>query len=299
MTPLRQRMLDDMRMRNLSPHTQDAYVRVVVAFAQHFNQSPDLLDRRHVREYLIHLVHGGAAWSTYNQARCALHFFYKVTLDKDWPREEVPCAKTPKQLPVVLSRDEVRRFLAAARRIKARAMLTTAYAAGLRASELTGLKVADIDSQRMVIRVQQGKGQKDRYVMLSPALLTLLREYWRAHRPTDWLFPGLLPDRPLTRGTINQVCRKVADGAGLTKRVSPHTLRHTFATHLLEAGVDVRTIQALLGHRSLRTTALYTLVSPERIIATRSPLDALHDLVSPHTAIDSISPTPTDGGGAS
>lgn len=299
MTPLRQRFLDDMRMRNLSPHTQDAYVRVVAAFARHFNLSPDLLGRQHIREYLLHLVHGGVAWSTYNQARCALHFFYKVTLDKDWPREEVPCAKTPKRLPVILSRDEVRRFLAAAGRIKARAMLTTAYATGLRASELTGLKVSDIDSQRMVIRVRQGKGQKDRYVMLSPALLAILREYWREHRPTDWLFPGVQPDRLLSRGAINQVCRKIARKAGLAKRVSPHTLRHTFATHLLEAGVDIRTIQALLGHRSLRTTALYTFVSFEKVVATKSPLDALGDLLPLPAAGDSTLPSTADGGGAS
>src|SRR5947208_2436338 len=175
MTPLRLRLLDDMRMRNLSPHTQDAYVRVVAAFARHFHTSPDLLGRGQIREYLLHLVRGGAAWGTYNQARCALHFFYRVTLGNDWPREEVPCAKTPKRLPVILSRDEVRRFLAAAGRVRTRAVLTTAYAAGLRVSELVGLTVPDIDSQRMVIRVRQGKGQKDRYVMLASALLALLR----------------------------------------------------------------------------------------------------------------------------
>lgn len=289
MTPLRQHLLDDMRMRNLSPHTQDAYVRVVAAFARHFNTSPDLLGRQQVRGYLLHLVRGGAAWGTYNQARCALHFFYRVTLGMDWPREEIPCAKTPKRLPVILSRDEVRRFLAAAGRVRTRAVLTTAYAAGLRVSELVGLEVPDIDSQRMVIRVRQGKGQKDRYVMLAPALLALLREYWRVHRPAVWLFPGSHSDQPLTRGAVNHLCRAVACRAGLAKAVSPHTLRHAFATHLLEAGVDIRTIQALLGHRSLRTTARYTFVSPGKVIATRSPLDALSDLLVPPAA---------DGGGA-
>lgn len=289
MTPLRQHLLDDMRMRNLSPHTQDAYVRVVAAFARHFNTPPDRLGRQHVREYLLHLVRGGAAWGTYNQARCALHFFYRVTLGKDWPPEDVPCAKTPKRLPVILARDEVRRFLAAAGRVRTRAILTTAYAAGLRVSELVGLEVPDVDSQRMVIRVRQGKGQKDRYVMLAPALLALLREYWRAHRPAVWLFPGSRPDQPLTRGAVNRLCQAVARRAGLAKAVSPHALRHAFATHLLEAGTDIRTIQALLGHRSRRTTALYTFVSPGRVVATRSPLDALGDLLAPPAA---------DGGGA-
>lgn len=298
MTPLRQRLLDDMRMRNLSPHTQDAYVRVVAAFARHFNTPPDRLGRAQVREYLLHLVRGGAAWGTYNQARCALHFFYRVTLGKDWPREEIPCARAPKRLPVVLGRDEVRRFLAAAGRVKTRAILTTAYAAGLRVSELTALRVADIDGRRMVIRVRQGKGQKDRYVMLAPALRDLLREYWPAHRPADRLFPGTRPDRPLSRGAVHKACRVAARRAGLAKPVSPHTLRHTFATHLLEAGVDVRTIQALLGHRSPRTTALYTFVSPGKVAATRSPLDALGDLLAPPPAAgDPTPPAAADRGG--
>jgi site-specific recombinase XerD len=299
MTPLRQRMLDDMRMRNLSPHTQDAYVRVVAVFARHFHQSPAQLGREHIREYLLHQIRRKVSWGTYNQIRCALHFFYRVTLGKDWPHEEIPCARAPKRLPLVLSREEIRQFLAAARRIKARAILATAYAAGLRASELTGLKVADIDSQRMLIRVRQGKGQKDRYVMLSPALLTILREYWKAHRPTDWLFPSTRPEQPLSRSAINWICRKVTRRAGLTKRVSPHTLRHTFATHLLESGVDVRTIQALLGHRSLRTTALYTFVSPGLIAATRSPLDALEALLAPQSVDAPARPATTARGGES
>ncbi len=190
MTPLRQRMLDDMAMRNLAANTQDAYVRVVAAFARHFRQSPDRLGREHVRDYLLHLIRQKAAWSTCNQARCALHFFYRVTLGLDWPQGEIVCAKPPKRLPVILSRDEVRQFLAAIRRIKTRALFATIYATGVRVSELVGLKVADVDSRRMTIRVRQGKGQKDRYVMLSPKLLAILREYWTANRPADWLFPG-------------------------------------------------------------------------------------------------------------
>lgn len=293
MTPLRQRFLDDLRMRNLSPHTQDAYVRVVAQFAKHFRRSPDQLGREQIREYLLHLIRRGYAWDTYNQARCALHFFYRVTLGKDWPLEQLPCAKVPKRLPVVLSRDEVRQFFAAARRPKGRTMLMAAYAAGLRASEVVGLRAPDIDSRRMLIRVRQGKGQKDRYVMLSSVLLEALRAYWLRDRPTDWLFPGADPTKPVGRETFTRVCIGVGQHAGLSKRVTPHTLRHTFATHLLEDGVDIRTIQALLGHRSLRTTALYTFVAPEKVAATKSPLDALFPPpVSPPES------APAEGGGA-
>jgi len=300
MTPLRQRMLDDMRMRNLSPHTQNAYLRAVAKFAQHFRQSPDQLDRSHVRQYLLHLVQAHASWSLYNQVRCALHFFYRVTLGKDWPKEEIVCAKSPKCLPVILSRDEVRQLFAFPHRIKTRALLMTMYGAGLRVSELVNLKIADIDSKRMVIRVKQGKGQKDRYVMLSAVLLDILRAYWKAHKPTSWLFPGYNRNQQLYGRTVQHICATAARRAGLRKRVSPHTLRHTFATHLFEAGTDIRTIQALLGHRSLRTTALYTHVSPEKVIATRSPLDTLEEIATASTPpTDSASLPPPDGRSAS
>jgi len=289
MTPLRQRMIDDMRMRNLSPNTEAAYVRVVAAFAKHFGRSPEQLDSTHVREYLLLVIRRKAAWSTYNVTRCALHFLYRVTLQKDWAPGEIVCAKPPKRLPVILSRDEVRRLLAGIPRIKTRAMLTTLYATGIRVSELGQLKVSDIDSQRMVITVRQGKGQKDRYVMLSAKLLTLLRKYWTLHRPTSFLFPGGDPERPLERSAVRILCGTAARKAGITKPVSPHTLRHAFATHLLEDGVDLRTIQALLGHRSIRTTALYTYVSPERVRSTTSPLDTL-EAAAPEAA-----PTPEGG----
>jgi integrase/recombinase XerD len=285
MTPLRQRFLDDMRMRNFSIHTQKAYVRAVAEFAKHFNRSPDQLCQEHIREYLLHLIHKGFAWNTYNQVRCALHFFYRVTLGRDWPLERLPYAKTPKKLPVVLSRDEVRQFFGATRRIKARAMLMTAYAAGLRASEVVALRIEDIDSQRMLLRVRQGKGQKDRYVMLSPVLLETLRAYWVKHRPTNWLFPGPDVTKPVGAITFTRVCGGVSARSGLSKWVTPHTLRHSFATHLLEDGVDIRTIQALLGHRSLRTTALYTFVAPEKMATTRSPLDTLFATPAPPTEI--------------
>jgi integrase/recombinase XerD len=283
-TPLRQRMLDDMRMRNLSPHTQAAYVRAVAHFAQHFRRSPDQLDREHVRQYLLSLVERGVAWSTYNQVRCGLHFFYRVTLKKDWPKEEIVCAKTPKQLPVVFSRAEVAQFLASIRNLKHRAMCATIYATGVRIAELLTLQVADIDSRRMVVRVRHGKGGKDRYVMLSPKLLELLREYWRAERPRQWLFPGRDADRPMNMYAFENICRYLSRQSGLTKRITPHRLRHSFATHLLEAGVNIRVIQALLGHRSLRTTALYTHVSPEGVIATQSPFDTLESFAGPAPA---------------
>jgi integrase/recombinase XerD len=276
MTPLRQRMLEDMQMRNFSPHTQEAYLRAVAPFALYYKRSPDQLGTEEVRTYLLHLINDRhVAPSTFNQVRCALRFFYRITLGRDWALDRIVCQKEEKKLPVVLSRDEVRRLLAAAGRLKSRAILMTLYAAGLRVSELVGLRVADIDSQRMAIRVRQGKGRKDRYVMLSQTLLGVLREYWKAYRPCDWLFPGKDPHKQLDRQTITSICRSAGRRARLARRISPHTLRHTFATHLLEAGTDIRTIQALLGHRSLRTTALYTYVSLDKVAATTSPLDLL------------------------
>jgi integrase/recombinase XerD len=278
MTPLRQRMLDDMQMRNLTPNTREAYVRAVARFALHFNTPPDQLGTPEVRTYLLHLVkEGKASPSTFNQIRCALRFFYRVTLDREWVLDRIVCQKEQQTLPVVLSQEEVRQLFAAIRRLKTRALLMTIYAAGLRVSEVVHLQVSDIDSARMAIRVRQGKGRKDRYVMLSAKLLEVLREYWKGRRPPLWLFPGRDPNVPLNRKTVNHACRYAGRRAGLSKRISPHTLRHSFATHLLEAGTDIRTIQALLGHRSLRTTALYTHVSLDKIQATKSPLDLLDE----------------------
>jgi site-specific recombinase XerD len=277
-------MLDDMRLRNLSPHTLEAYLRAVAQFALHYHRSPDLLGIEDVRAYLLHLVNDRhVAPSTFNQVRCALRFLYVITLGRDWSLDRIVCQKEEKKLPVILSRDEVQRLFAAAGRLKSRAILMTLYATGLRVSELVGLKVADIDSQRMAIRVRQGKGRKDRYVMLSPILLATLRDYWKTYRPSDWLFPGKDAHKQLDRQTVNCICRSAGRRARLARRISPHTLRHTFATHLLESGTDIRTIQALLGHRSLRTTALYTYVSLDKVAATPSPLDLLaapeHDKV--------------------
>jgi site-specific recombinase XerD len=278
MTPLRQRLIDDLQLRNLSPHTQEAYVRAVAKLAQHFRKSPDRLGQEDIRAYLVHLVQREQVSSSlFNQTRCGLQFFFRVTLGRDWWLRGIVCAKTEKKLPVVLSRDEVAQFFKAVRSPKYRAILMTIYAAGLRVSEVVQLRAGDIDSRRMVIRVRQGKGKKDRYVMLSPKLLDVLRDYWRRAKPRDWLFPGRHTGQPMSRNLVGVACSRVATRACLRKAVSPHTLRHCFATHLLEAGVDIRTIQALLGHRSLRTTALYTYVSMKTIVATPSPLDLLDD----------------------
>jgi integrase/recombinase XerD len=277
MTPLRQRLLQDMQLRNLSPHTRHAYVRAVARLAAFYQTSPDRLDREQVRGFLVHLVSRRVSFSLFNQVRCALVFFYRVTLGRDWDFDRIACQKQQKRLPVVLSQAEIAQFFAASGRLKYRALFMAVYAAGLRVSEVVALRAADIDSQRMVLRVCQGKGQKDRIVMLSPRLLEVLREYYKASRPTATLFFGKDKGRPLDCSTVRRACRLIARRAGLTKRVTPHTLRHSFATHLLEAGVDLRTIQALLGHRSLRTTALYTFVSPERVAATPSPLDLLSE----------------------
>jgi len=275
MTPLRQRMLQDLQMRNLSPHTQEAYLRAVTRLAAYCKMPPDRLALEQVRAFLVHLVGQQVSFSLFNQIRCALVFFYRVTLGRDWDFDRFPCQKQAKRLPVVLSQAEIAQFFAAIRRLKYRALFMAVYACGLRVSEVVALRAADIDSQRMVVRVCQGKGRKDRYVMLSPKLLEILRAYYRAFRPTASLFFGCAKERPLHRRTVLQMCQVIARRAGLRKRVTVHTLRHSFATHLLEVGVDLRTIQALLGHRSLRTTALYTFVSPERVAATPSPLDLL------------------------
>jgi integrase/recombinase XerD len=276
MTPLRRRMIDDMTLRNLAPKTIESYVQRISGFATYFKTSPEHLGPDHVRAYLLHLVHERhLSWSHFNQVRSALRFLYRVTLKQEWVMQDVVCAKKPRTLPVVLSLDELTRFFAAITNLKHRAILMTAYAAGLRLSEVTHLRVADIDSQRMVLRIRQAKGQKDRFVVLSPRLLKILRQYWKAVRPSDYLFPGARPDQPLTTGSVHRICQAARRRCGLDKRVTVHTLRHSFATHLLEDGTDLRTIQILLGHRSLSTTARYLHVATAALRSTRSPLDRL------------------------
>jgi site-specific recombinase XerD len=274
-------MIEDMSVRNLSPATQRSYVYAVAKFSRFFGRSPDRLGLEDVRTYQVHLVAGGISWPALNQTVCALRFFYGVTLKQSDVPERIPYARQPRKLPVVLSADEVVRFLEAVPSLKSRTALTTAYATGLRASEVASLKVADIDSGRKVIRVEHGKGGKDRYVMLSPQLLGILRTYWRLARPTSWLFPGRQEDRPIDPQVLHAACRSACAAAGLDKHVTVHTLRHSFATHLLEDGTDIRIIQVLLGHASLSTTARYAQVATHTIGRTASPLDRLQVEVVP------------------
>lgn len=273
-SPLRRRMIDDMMLRNLSSATQRSYLHAVTKFSRHFGRSPDRLGLEDVRAFQVYLVSQGISWPSLNQTVCALRFFYGVTLNRGEIPERIAYARTPRKLPAILSPDEVVRFLEAVLSLKSRAALTTAYAAGLRVSEAVSLKIGDIDSDRMLLQVRHGKGAKDRTVMLSAQLLDILRTYWRLTRPTDWLFPGR-GERPIDVTVLHSACRSATKAAGLTKKVSVHTLRHSFATHLLESGVDIRIIQVLLGHNSLSTTARYTQVATTTIAAAQSPLDRL------------------------
>jgi integrase/recombinase XerD len=288
MTVLRQRMAEDMQVRNLAPNTQLSYLQQVALFARHFGKSPALLGWEEIRTYQVYLTNEKRlSPNSIHTAVAALRFLYRVTLKRDWTFEAVlPLPKKQQTLPIVLSPEEVQRFLDCLQGIKHRAILTTCYAAGLRISEAVHLKPTAIDSQRMVIRVEQGKGQKDRYVMLSPKLLDTLRSYWKVMRPKEWLFPGDHAGQPITRDAVGNACEKARHLAGLSKPVTPHCLRHAFAVHLLEAGTDVRTIQLLLGHRSLSTTARYLRIATSKVCATSSPLDLL-----PHPA--PIEPQPT------
>src|SRR5207249_3406955 len=243
MTPLRRRMIEDMTLRNFTPKSIQAYVRSVARFARHFDCSPDRLGPEHVRSYLLYLLQErGASLSYYNQTRCTLRFFYAVTLGRDDVPESIAPVKQPRTLPVVLSSDEVVRFFAAISHLKHRAILMTAYAAGLRVSEVARLRVADIDSQRGVIRVDQGKGRKDRYVMLSPRLLLVLRQYWKVVRPRDYLFPGKLPEKPIAPGTVLKACHRACHHAGLDQDDTGRTPRQRCGSAQLDCGRDHRTI---------------------------------------------------------
>lgn len=275
MSPLRRRMIEDMTIRNLSPATQRSYIHAVKKFSAYFGKSPDRLGLEEVRVYQVHLASRGVAWTTLNQIVCALRFFYGVTLGAPEVPERIPYARQPRKLPVVLSPDEVVRFLEAVPGLKCRTALTTAYGAGLRVSEVVALRVEEIDSRRMVIKVAHGKGDKERLAMLSEQLLGILRTYWKLTRPAPWLFPGRTQAEHLHPAALYAACRSARAAAGLAKRVSVHTLRHSFATHLLEQGADIRIIQALLGHRNLSTTARYTQVATTTIRTTQSPLERL------------------------
>jgi len=284
MTLLRQRMLEDMGIRNLAENTQLAYLRQIIAYAKHFHRRPEELGPEEIRAYQVYLTKTcGLSPSSLSVATGALRFLYKVTLKRGWSVDEIPMPKRPFRLPVILSPEEVMHFLDSIANLMHRAILMTAYAAGLRISEATHLKVTDIDSQRMMLRVDQGKARKDRYVMLSPRLLDELRAYWKAFRPTLWLFPGEVSGKPITRSAVEQACQKARRASGIQKPITPHSLRHAFATHLLETGTDVRTIQLLLGHRSLGTTSRYLKVATSTVCATTSPFDLLPKVESPPT----------------
>jgi len=276
MTPLRQRMTEDMEIRNLAYNTQLSYLQQVSSLAKYYQRSPETLGPEEIRAYQVHATtERKLAPGSLCIIASALRFLYKVTLKREWVDAEIPLPKKPFQLPVILSREEVAHFLESIASSKHRTILITAYAAGLRISEVTHLKITDIDSQRMMIRIAQGKGQKDRYVMLSLQLLEILRAYWKATRPKDWLFPGDIPGRPITTGAVEDACQKARRVSGIKKPITPHSLRHAFATHLLESGTDVRKIQLLMGHRSLASTARYLKVATTTVCATTSPFDLL------------------------
>src|SRR5207248_2954682 len=272
-SPLRRRMIEDMTIRKLAPKTQHDYVQRVKNFAAFLGRSPDTASFEDVRRYQLHLAASGVGVPTINQTVSTLRFFFRVTLRRYDIVEHTHVIHEPRKLPVVLSPEEVARLLDAAPGLKYKAALSVAYGAGLRAAEVISLKVSDIDSKRMVIRVEQREGRKDRYVMLSPHLLELLRAWWKAARPQGWLFPGRDRVQPMTTRQLNRACHAAAQTAEINKRVSLHTLRHSFATHRLEQNIDIRVIQVLLGHAKLDTTALYTRVATKTIREVMSPLE--------------------------
>jgi site-specific recombinase XerD len=272
-------MLEDLQIRNYAPTTVAAYIRSVADFAKHFGKSPDLLGSEQIREYQLYLVkEKRVSPSSYIQAVCALRFLYSNTLHRSVSVDRIPLPRYEKKLPVILSPAEVKLLLETPKNLSHRAMLTTMYASGPRISEVANLKVADIDSSRNVIWIRGGKGRKDRQVLLPPRLLELLRVYFRSKHPTDWLFPGEIPGHHICCNSIFRACQKAVRNAGIVKAVHPHSLRHAFATHLLDAGVNLRTIQILLGHANLATTARYLHVSDISVRSTVSPLEILDPL---------------------
>ncbi len=280
MTHLRNMMLEELQRRHYSQRTAKAYVRIVRDFAQHFNRSPNQLGPEQIRQYQAHLFQTQKlAPATVSQYTSALRFFFVKTLRKHFLVEHIPFPKQPRRLPTVLSPEEVTRLIDAASNLYYRTLLMTLYSTGIRRAELCRLRVNDIDSRRMMIRIQQGKGRRDREVPLSPTLLETLRVYWRWMKPKTFLFPGTVKGRradvPITSNLVCFACRRAAKAAGITKHLSPHTLRHSYASHLLEAGADLRAIQVLLGHSKLEHTLVYLHVSPKHLQAIASPLDAL------------------------
>ncbi len=276
MKELRKRMLSDLIVRGLSQNTQELYLRSVTQLSKYYWRSPDWISAREVQDYLVYLSQERhLAWSSCNVVSCGLRFFYQVTLGRSETTFHVPCAKQPSKLPQILSQQEVTKLIEVTANRKHRALLMTAYGAGLRVSELVQLKVANIDSDRMSLLVEQGKGNKDRYTLLSERLLQELRQYWHQYRPLPWLFLGQDGERPLHCSSAQRVFYAAKDHAGITKQGGIHMLRHAFATHLLEAGTDLHTIQRLLGHASIPSTMRYFHLAQGRLTGTRSPLDLL------------------------
>lgn len=281
MSALRQQMSDAMVLRGLALRTRETYLAWVTALAKHYRRSPDELDATQIQAYLLHLIQERKlAYASVNQAACAFRFLFSHVLHQRKIWLDIPMAKVPKRLPVVLSRDEIRRLFAACADLRSRTVLMTTYAAGLRVSEVCALQIGDIESapDRMCIKVRAGKGGKDRYTLLSPGLLDALRRYWHTCRPRHWLFPNRAGDGPLFDQTAQRIYRAVSDRAGLKNAAGIHTLRHSFATHLLEAGVDLHTIQRLLGHGHLSTTMRYLHLARSRLTGTPSPLELLGPL---------------------
>ena len=281
MTPLRRRMSEDMQIRNFSAGTQRSYIHYIAGFASHFNTSPDKLGLDDVRNYRLYLLEERQlSPQSVNCFVAAAKFLYTQTLDMPWLGEEdFPRARVPYKLPVVLTTEEIDKLFSAVGILKHRAVLMLCYGSGLRIAEAVSLQVSDIDSGRMLVRVRGGKGGYDRYSVLSARMLGILREYWKIERPAKWLFPGTKPEQHIQQHTIQQICRDAYHIAGISKRVTPHMLRHSFATHLLENGTDTRVIQVLLGHKRIDTTARYTSVTPRSLGKVVSPLD--HDATSP------------------
>jgi len=271
---LKRRMIEDMQLRGLSPHTKAGYLMRVTLFARHFGKLPDKLGEEEIRQYLLHLVNDKhVSYGVFEQTYCALKFIFETTLKRPWEMKHVPHPKKPQRLPVIFDKGEVQKLLWVTTNVKHKAMLMMAYGSGLRVSEIAHLTVSDIDPTRMAVFVRQGKCQKDRYTILSKTALETLTRYLRKYRPTSWLFPGMIPGRPITSSSIERVMTIAKKRAGITKRASVHSLRHAFATSLLESGTDLRRVQLLLGHRSLKTTAIYLHVSPKDLSNITSPLD--------------------------
>jgi len=278
MGKLREQMKMDLKLKGYSPKTQAAYLGYMKKFAQYFGRSPAKMGEEEIRKYLYHLVtEKQVSTSSINGAYSALKFFYQTVLQGNWNIAKIPRTKVRKKLPIVLDGSEIKQLFAVTTNLKHRAILMTTYSAGLRVSETAHLKVSSIDSKRMQLRIDQGKGNKDRYTLLSPATLDLLRDYWRQYHPFSWLFPGRLPDRPISTRAIQKTFEKAKRKAGIQKPATVHTLRHSFATHLLEAGTDIYRVQKLMGHTTPKTTTIYIHLRRQDLLKVVSPLDSLLD----------------------